>query len=112
MSIFFLDTWVQDDSEPDKDVISRSEAEALSSLIGAVAYFETSAIEQTGLYECFTKAVSMPVFLNIIYQTKHGSFSNYVDRAKFNKMAFRVNETIIRQIFSLLCIFLSPLYLA
>ena len=62
MLIFFPDTWLQDDSESEKDVISRSEAEALSSLIGAVAYVETSAIEQTGLNECFTKAVSMPVF--------------------------------------------------
>ena len=55
---FFTDTWLQVENESEKDMISRSEADALAKLIGAVAYIETSAIEQTGLTECFTKAVN------------------------------------------------------
>ena len=54
----FVDNWLQGENESEKDIISRTEAEALTKLIGAVAYIETSAVEQTGLTECFTKAVN------------------------------------------------------
>ena len=56
-AMFFLDRWLQADNETEKGEVSKTEAEALASFIGAVTYIETSAIEQTGLYECFTKAV-------------------------------------------------------
>ena len=52
------DNWLQKESEATGEVVFRTEAEALAKLIGAVAYVETSAIEQLGLIECFTKAVS------------------------------------------------------
>ena len=56
--LLILDDCMKSSMESLDDIVTTEEGERLARKLGAIKYVETSAIEQSGLTDCFNTAVS------------------------------------------------------